>query len=244
LPFIVRELARDRQEPVPIEACERNRMSRRERTERQILEAFEAQLKEGGMASLGINKVAERAGVSKELIYRYFDGMPGLMLAWMQEQDFWTSQGGMLLDEAASRKPPAELVLSMLRAQVEALASNEALREVRRWELVERNDVSARLAQRRERLARKFIDRIEGVSTGMDVPAVVSVMLAGVIYLSLRAKTESEFLGVALRTEAGWDRIDAALEHIATSFPEAMKTQPLEALERLAGEGKPADGAR
>lgn len=209
-------------------------MSRRERTERQILEAFEAQLKDGGMASLGINKVAERAGVSKELIYRYFEGMPGLMLTWMQEQDFWTGQGGMLLDEKAARKPPSELVLTMLRAQIEALASNEALREVRRWELVERNDVSARLAERREKLARKFIDRIEGVSPDMDVPAVVGVMLAGVIYLSLRAKTESQFLGLSLRTEEGWDRIEAALEHIAGSFPEAMRTEPLNALEAAA----------
>lgn len=216
-------------------------MSRRERTERLILEAFEAQLRDGGMASLGINKVAERAGVSKELIYRYFDGMPGLMLTWMQEQDFWTSQGGMLLDDAASRKPPAELVLSMLRAQADALASNEALREVRRWELVERNDVSARLAERREKLARKFIDRIEGVSPGMDVPAVVSVMLAGVIYLSLRSKTESQFLGVSLRTEEGWDRIDAALEHIVSGFPETMRTEPLHALE-LPANARAPDG--
>ncbi len=217
-------------------------MTRRERTERQILDALEAQLKDGGMGSVGINAVAKRAGVSKELIYRYFEGMPGLMLAWMQEQDFWTSHRGMLLDGEASQKSPSALVLSMLRAQIDALATNEALREVRRWELIERNDVSAQLAERRERTARGFIDRIDGLTTEMDVPAVVSVMLAGVLYLMLRSKTESEFLGVPLRTEEGWERLYGALEYIIKSFPENLRAESLASLEiadRDAGASRP-----
>ena len=119
-------------------------MSRREKTERQILLALEEQIRETGMGGVGINAIAKRAGVSKELIYRYFDGMPGLMLAWMREQDFWTRNPGLLLSDEASQRTPADLVLSMLRAQVEALAGNDTLREVRRWELIERNEVSAR----------------------------------------------------------------------------------------------------
>ena len=156
-------------------------MSRREKTERQILLALEEQIRETGMGGVGINAIAKRAGVSKELIYRYFDGMPGLMLAWMREQDFWTRNPGLLLSDEASQRTPADLVLSMLRAQVEALAGNDTLREVRRWELIERNEVSAPLAERRERAARDFIDRIDGLSPGLDAPAVVSVMLAGVL---------------------------------------------------------------
>jgi AcrR family transcriptional regulator len=202
-------------------------MSRRERTERQILDALEAQIKDGGMGSVGINAVAKRAGCSKELIYRYFDGMPGLLLAWMQEQDFWTSQRGMLLDDEASQRSPSALVLSMLRAQIDALATNETLREIRLWELIEPNDVTTRLAERRERVARGFIDRMDGLTTEMDVPAVVSVMLAGVLYLMLRSKTETEFLGVPLRTEEGWKRFHGALEYMTQSFPESLRAESL-----------------
>ena len=43
---------------------------RRKKTEQSILAALEEQLIEGGMQGLGINVVAKRAGVSKELIYR------------------------------------------------------------------------------------------------------------------------------------------------------------------------------
>ena len=121
-------------------------MSRRENTERQILQALEDQIKETGMGGVGINAIAKRAGVSKELIYRYFDGMPGLMLAWMQEQDFWTRNPDLLAADESSQRSPGDLVLSMLRAQIDALSGNETLREVRRWELIERNEVSAPLA--------------------------------------------------------------------------------------------------
>jgi len=207
-------------------------MSRRENTERQILQALEDQIKETGMQGVGINAIAKRAGVSKELIYRYFDGMPGLMLAWMQEQDFWTRNPDLLAADESSQRSPGDLVLSMLRAQIDALAGNESLREVRRWELIERNDVSAPLAERRERAARGFIDRVDGLTADMDAPAVVSVMLAGVLYLMLRAKTESHFLGVPLRTPEGWDRINGALEHLVRhGFPEPLNTESLATLE-------------
>jgi len=206
-------------------------MTRREQTERSILKALEEQILETGMGGVGINAIAKRAGVSKELIYRYFEGMPGLMLAWMKEQDFWTSRTGVLSEGQSSQKAPADLVMNMLRAQIEGLARNETLREVRRWELIERNEVSAQLADRRERAALSFINRVDGLTEDMDVPAVVSVMLAGVLYLTLRSKTESHFLGVPIRTDEGWARLTGALQHIANSFPAEMKAESLESLE-------------
>lgn len=206
-------------------------MSRRERTERAILQALEDQLCETGMVGMGINVVAKRAGVSKELIYRYFDGMPGLMLAWMQEQDFWTRSTSIVKKEAAGEQTPSDLILAMLREQIDVLANNPPLREVRRWELIERNEVSAKLADRRETAARSFIDRVDGVTQATDLPAVVSVMLAGVLYLMLRSKTEEFFLGVPLRTDEGWDRIWGALKYLMNALPDELKSKSLRELE-------------
>lgn len=208
-------------------------MSRREQTEARILQALGDQIRETGMAGVGINAVAKRAGVSKELIYRYFGGLPGLMSAWMQKQDFWSSHPDLLKGDESSRRPPVELILSMLRAQIGALANNATLMEVRRWELIERNEVTAQLADRRERAARAFIDRVDGLTDEADVPAMVSIMLAGVLYLMLRSKTESQFLGVPLRTNAGWARLYGALEQLTLGFPGKLRKESLAALEAL-----------
>lgn len=207
-------------------------MSRRERTEQAILKALGDQLSEGGMTTVGVNAVAKRAGVSKELIYRYFDGMPGLMLAWMQGRDFWSSKAGMLASDDTSALSPSQLIREMLHEQEAVLARDPALAAVRRWELIERNEVSEKLSNRREAMARTFIDRLDGLTDEVDVPGIVSVLLAGVLYLSLRAKTEEVFLGVPLRTEEGWDRIWQAIDKLLAALPEDLREQSLNALER------------
>jgi len=206
-------------------------MSRREQTERQLLQALEDQIRETGMAGVGVNAIAKRAGVSKALIYRYFNGLPGLLMAWMREQDYWTGRSDLLNSGESSTRSPAALILSMLRAQIEALDGNEALREIRRWELIESNAVTAQLAGRRERAARAFIDRVDGLTDEADVPAQVGIMLAGVLYLMLRAKTESHFLGVPLRTSEGWARLYAALENMVGGLPGNLQDTPLSDLE-------------
>ena len=208
-------------------------MSRREQTEERILQALGDQIRETGMAGVGINAVAKRAKVSKELIYRYFEGLPGLMSAWMQKQDFWSSHPDLLKGDESSQRPPVDLILSMLHAQIGALANNETLMEVRRWELIERNEVTAHLAERRERAARSFIDRVDGLTDKADVPAMVSILLAGVLYLMLRSKTEGQFLGVPLRTNEGWARLYAAIEHLTQAFPENLQSESLASLEAL-----------
>lgn len=200
-------------------------MSRRQATEAGILQALEDIILEQGVKGVGINAVGKRAGVSTELIYRYFDGMPGLMMAWMQRQDFWT-RSPMALAEAEG-KTPADLIMTMLQGQFTMLRDNPALAEIRRWELVEATETGEALARRREKTARVFVDRLDAAVPQADMPAHLAVMLAGVLYLSLRAKTESHFLGLSLREPTDWDRIWAALSHQIGALPGIEAAQPL-----------------
>ncbi|MCJ9713593.1 TetR/AcrR family transcriptional regulator, partial [Bordetella hinzii] len=94
-----------------------------------------------------------------------------------------------------------------------------------------------------ERTARAFIDRVDGLTEEADVPAQVSIMLAGVLYLMLRSKTESHFLGVPLRSNEGWRRLYAALQDMVQGLPEPLRSQPLSALEAArptSGKGRAA----
>jgi AcrR family transcriptional regulator len=50
-------------------------------TRQHILDAAISSLAEEGFAAFGVNSVARRAGYDKKLIYRYFDGMDGLVAA-------------------------------------------------------------------------------------------------------------------------------------------------------------------
>jgi AcrR family transcriptional regulator len=60
----------------------RDRMTRnRDETSQRLLDAALELVASGGFAALGVNAVARQAGADKQLIYRYFGGLEGLMSA-------------------------------------------------------------------------------------------------------------------------------------------------------------------
>lgn len=56
--------------------------SRRQTSERALLDAFEALLQRHGPGGLGVNAVLDSAGVGKRLLYEYFGDLEGLAAAW------------------------------------------------------------------------------------------------------------------------------------------------------------------
>jgi len=65
------------------------RQQRRIETEAELVRAVGRVIDRDGMGKLGVNAVAREAGVDKALIYRYFDGLPGLLRAFGESADFW-----------------------------------------------------------------------------------------------------------------------------------------------------------
>ena len=64
-------------------------MKDRELTEKIILEAVGSIIENDGFEKLGVNAIAQRAGVSKVLIYRYFGGIDELIAQYLLRKDYW-----------------------------------------------------------------------------------------------------------------------------------------------------------
>ena len=58
-------------------------------TEQKILKAVETLLLEQGYPAVGVNAIARQAGCDKVLIYRYFGGFDGLLLAFAETTQLW-----------------------------------------------------------------------------------------------------------------------------------------------------------
>lgn len=196
----------------------RNRSATRER----ILGAVGNLLAREGFSGLGVNAVAREAGVDKVLIYRYFGGIEALLDIWGREA---------LAASSAASAPDAGAGDAASRASAALLGFARAAREhpqaleVMRWELVEDNALTRRLAELREAagfadLARLGVD--EARASDVDLPAVGAVLSAGLLHLALRARTAPRWLGVPLRTRPGWAR----LERAAARLVRAVLTAP------------------
>ncbi|TDC91058.1 TetR/AcrR family transcriptional regulator [Actinomadura sp. 7K507] len=191
----------------------------RRATERALLEAVGDLLSREGFASLGVNSVAREAGVDKVLIYRYFDGMAGLLRAFAASEGFWPSVEEILGEGSADLRTmtAADRWATGLVRYARALRRRPLAREVLAWEQVEKNDLTEILRLRREEwfeeLLRLFPD--DTAATAADPVGTALVIATSIHYLIARSRLHPDFNGLGIDTDADWSRIEEIVHALA-----------------------------
>lgn len=182
-------------------------------TKRRLVDAVGSILARDGFGRLGVNAVAQEAGADKALIYRYFGGFAQLLQAYAESTAFWPTTeemaGGPL--EELRRLPLAARVDRVVGSYVHHLRIRPLTREILAWELIERNEVTARLEDVRERRGLALMGALAaGLPASVDLPAVSAILAGGVHYLLVRSRRIRVFNGIDLRTDEGWSRLTVA----------------------------------
>ena len=199
-----------------------------------MLQAVSDIVQEQGFAALGVNAVAQQAGVSKMLIYRYFDSYNGLLAEWALQHNFWAEVADRTLEqiEQIKQKKNAEsgpsdgvagspennnlyssILRSLFHEQADSLRTSAVRREVIRWMLAEENEVSQQVMQQVEAMglsiSRAFRERI---SSERDLEAAVGLLIGGIYYLALISDRTSVFNGIDLQSDEGWSRVKGSID--------------------------------
>ncbi len=191
-----------------------NRSRDRARTEEAILDAARLVLAEQGFQGFGINAVARAAGCDKQLIYRYFDGLDGLVAAIGDEL---ARRIGDSLSGGADEAPPqsyAELMERLMLRFIEALRSDVLVQKIVAWEISSDTPQVRRLAEARSLALGRWIAQQRGTllpPEGIDAPASNAILIAAVQHLVLSATATGTFAGLPLVSEADWERLRAAI---------------------------------
>lgn len=145
-----------------------------ERSKRAILDAAVVEFARHGYTGARVSRIAERAGLNKQLISYYFGGKEGLRDA---VGDQWRAGEGDLYDDGMSL---AEVVANYVRANIE----NPDLNRLLSWEALgdyvpDRADDAAR-AERMRAYVADIARRQEGgeVPAGIDPRALALVLFA------------------------------------------------------------------
>ena len=187
----------------------------REATRARLIEAVGSLLAREGFKGLGVNAVAREAGVDKVLIYRYFGGLQQLIAAFGREGNFWPSikelAGGDI--EAYHQLPVTEQLSHLSRNFIQAIRKRPITQEILAWEMVERNELTVELESVRENTMMNFFDMFfPSTGKGPDIAAMGAIIGAGVSYLVSRGRQISIYNGVDLQSEAGWQRLEKAID--------------------------------
>lgn len=182
----------------------------REATENMLLGAVGELVAEEGFEKLGVNAVAARAGVSKMLIYRYFESLDGLIAAYIRKRDFWINYR----PELPKKKHLVEFLKQMFRGQIERLRNDTTLKRLYRWELMGNNALIAELRQQREATGLWLVESVSEL-TGRppgELAVIATMVSASVSYLALLEENCPAYNGIPLQQNAGWEQYAAGID--------------------------------
>ena len=195
-------------------------------TEQRLVQATIDLIRDGGFDAVGVNAIAERAGVSKVLIYRYFGDYAGLLHEVANElRGFDPGLASSLMERLGENATPGSIMRETVTALREMVTRDELLKRLMVWELSAQNELTDALCESREQIGLEQTRRFqEYLSTNrpdepIDVHALLALVTAGVYYLTLRSDTVRVFNGVDIQTDAGWQRIADVVGNLMDRSP-------------------------
>lgn len=180
-------------------------MKDRELTEKKILDAVGSIIQSEGFEGIGINAVAQKAGISKMLIYRYFGGLDELVAKYILQKDYWANTDisiGELSQIGVGLK-------HLFREQIRTLRNDITLKRLHRWELTADNQTIRALREKREQNGCKLVEIVSRLtrSPSVEVASLASIISASISYLVLVEERNPVYNGIDLRSERGWEQI-------------------------------------
>lgn len=182
----------------------------REQSEEKLINAVGELIEEVGFEGLGINQVAKQAGFSKNLIYRYFESLDGLIYAYIKKHDFWLN--------AELEKPDMSDIKGYLkkfyRREIAEYRGNVALKRLRRWELSSDKDFVADIRAGREKNGVYFLEMMSGFAKldKKHTQAISTLIDAGIAYLAMFEDNCQMYNGIDIQTDEGWNQIAEGID--------------------------------
>ena len=161
-------------------------------TEQKILQAVEQILLNDGFPAIGINSIARTAGCDKVLIYRYFDGLDGLLLSIAETTELWWQVDDIITEDYddIGKAPLHEYLKTLLKRHAESLQAMPLTLEIMAWEMSDKNNLTVALARTRAQRGMDLVKKIRAhyQNPNIDIGGILGVFGAAINYLVIRTR--------------------------------------------------------
>ena len=187
------------------------RAHNREATEQSLLDACGRILLRDGPDGIRVNNVVAEAGVGKDLIYRYFGGLPGLIKAWLDSDVNWPTTDELTYSgtDDFARLDVTRKVQAVCRNYIAALRKRPVIMRLLVSEIMHPTDITAVFEAAGDRIGKELYRSLQlsGSEYGDDVVDVSLIFTIMTNYLCMRAATNPQAFGMDLTDDASWQRI-------------------------------------
>lgn len=197
------------------------RVKNRAGTEQTILAAARDLLAEKGFQGFGINAIARRAGCDKQLIYRYYGGLDGLIEAigadlgnWVKDRIPEDTGGAFVLTYG-------DLMERLALLFMEALRDDPLVCKIVAWEVSKDTPQVRKLSEARAKALARWLDRMRGSLVppkGVDAPTVNALLFASIQHLVISASATGQFAGLPLRAEKDWEKVAVSVRRLVRAI--------------------------
>lgn len=189
------------------------------RTMARMVVAVGKVIQKKGYPGLTAPNIAIAAGVDKKLVWTYFGSVDNLVEEYIRQKDFWKLAEKKHIEDLL--KKPENIskkeISEILQSQFEVLQKDKVLQKIIHWELGETNKMLRKVADRREEIGEQLFSVImpDFETTNVDIRAKLALVLGGIYYLSLHAKSNGSLVcGIDINEEEGRIRIEKAIQDI------------------------------
>ena len=188
----------------------------RVQTEQRLIKAVGQIIAEEGYEQVGINRVADRAGVNKILIYRYFGGMNGLMQVYVERINPYSFDLIPTADqlETATVEELFTLSCDYLIAEYRLLRQDVQAQEYLKAKLFNNNvPVNAAFDEKNRRIN----DAINLIGKRLETPygpAYASFMHSALNMLTLFSQKNRVHYGMDPSSDDDWKHIETIVRHL------------------------------
>jgi AcrR family transcriptional regulator len=177
-----------------------------------------------GVEGLGVNAVAQEAGVNKVLIYRYFGGLPGLARHWVSDSTFWPTALELIGNdpEEFAKLEIVDRVCTVLRNYIDAIRARPQTIEMLAAELMAPSEITRAFSDALIRPGKGVADYIKLEDSdrdmGEDIWNLVFVVNGLAAYLAIRERNNPTYLGMDLNDDDSWAYLRDTVTDIAQRY--------------------------
>lgn len=202
-------------------------MNDKERSKQRLIDAVGTVIKSKGYAGLNATNISRAAGLDRRLITLYFGTLDTLVETYIRGNDYWIAASGDAVNLISNNKGEntKEILDALLQNQLEYFWNDTEMQKIVLWQISESTQIMKEICDEREMLSKHFfsLSDIELAGTDMDLRAVSALLVAGIYYLVLHAKsTDSTFCEIDLKSQEGLERIRKAISVILKKAYEAQ----------------------